>query len=82
MEFNPVSTNLFKDSTYFEKKMELANTFGTRKAKSKMNAMKSNWVDEANISTVKEMNLLLKTSVKHQLEEVKEDEEDVKLQMK
>ena len=62
---------MFGDASYFDKKNGLTQTFGTNKAKSKMNAMKSNWVDEPNISTRKEMNLLLKQTVS-QLESVPE----------
>lgn len=62
--------------------MELANTFGTRKAKSKMNAMKSNRVDEANISTVKEMNLLLKNTALNQQDEERETVDEMMLSMK
>lgn len=59
-QFQPISENIFKDSSYFDRKFGLTQTFGTNKAKSKMNAMKSNRVDEPNISTRKEMNMLLK----------------------
>lgn len=63
-EYQPEEEILFKDESYFEKKHRLTSDFGTRKAKSKMNALKNNRVDEKAISTEKEMNMLLKQKVK------------------
>lgn len=70
-DFTPASDNIFKESSYWDKKLGLTETFGTRKAKSKMNAIKSNRVDEPNISTSKEMNVLLKQGVR-KIEDEKE----------
>lgn len=63
-EYQPEEEILFKDESYFEKKHRLTSDFGTRKAKSKMNALRNNRVDEKAISTEKEMNFLLKQKVK------------------
>lgn len=67
--YRPVKDNLFEDVEYYEQKNELVNVFGTKKAKQKMQQMKSNIVEESSINTAKQMNKILKHDVQKLINE-------------
>jgi hypothetical protein len=45
-EYKPTTDHMLEDMEYFEKKNELVNVFGTKKAKSKMQQLKNNIVED------------------------------------
>ena len=78
----PENDYLFKDAAYFDRKHQLTSDFGTRKAKSKMNAMKNNRVEEEQVSTLRAMNHLIKNGVEVMQATAAEEEEEEKLRTK